>query len=189
MVEFAQRMLTNRPTVALTSDTPIWLVARSPTRARDPRTEITRPKAVTAVEPAWSGLAPMCVAMADYRRKSLEKRLSPQSSGFVKSSASDWALPDCAGRSSAVSAGKSVFWRRFGHAGAIPVVTTCLPAHQGEGSVVSSLSFRRRSAAPESLLPRTPFMTDAVGGSASAPCDKPSGSYKVTTDCVMWPFH
>jgi hypothetical protein len=57
MVEFAQRMLTNRPTVALTSDTPIWLAARSPTRASDPRTEITRPKDVTAVEPGmvWVG--------------------------------------------------------------------------------------------------------------------------------------
>jgi hypothetical protein len=22
-----------------------------------------------------------------------------------------------------------------------------------------------------------------------APCDKPPGSYKVTTYCVMWPFH
>src|ERR1700677_22741 len=155
MVEFAQRMLTNRPTVALTSDTPIWLVARSPTRARDPRTEITRPKAVTVVEPAWSGLAPRCVAMADYRRKSLEKRLSPQSSGFVKSSASWSGLGFAglrAGRSSAVSAGKSVFWRRFGHAGAIPVVITCLPTHQGEGSVVSSLPFRRRSAARRGSL-------------------------------------
>jgi len=44
-------MLTNRPTVALTSDMPIWLVVRSPTRAREPRTEITRPKDVTVVAP------------------------------------------------------------------------------------------------------------------------------------------
>jgi hypothetical protein len=57
-VEFAQRMLTNRPTVALTSETPIWLFASSPTRAREPRTEITRPKDVTAVEPSmvWIGV-------------------------------------------------------------------------------------------------------------------------------------
>jgi hypothetical protein len=49
MVEFAQRMLTNRPTVALTSGMASWLAASSPTRARDPRTEITRPKDVTVV--------------------------------------------------------------------------------------------------------------------------------------------
>src|ERR1700710_1578108 len=47
IVEFAQRMLTKRPTVALTSETAIWLFASSPTRAREPRTEITRPKDVT----------------------------------------------------------------------------------------------------------------------------------------------
>jgi hypothetical protein len=47
IVEFAQRMLTKRPTVALTSATAIWLWAKSPTRARDPRTEITRPNDVT----------------------------------------------------------------------------------------------------------------------------------------------
>jgi hypothetical protein len=51
MVELAQWMLTNRPTVALTGEAGIWLPARSPTRARDPRTEITRPKDVTVVEP------------------------------------------------------------------------------------------------------------------------------------------
>src|ERR1700760_526068 len=50
IVEFAQRMLTKRPTVARTSETAIWLVARSPTRARDPRTEITRPKDVTRIK-------------------------------------------------------------------------------------------------------------------------------------------
>jgi len=54
MVEFAQRMLTNRPTVARTAERPIWLDARSPTRARDPRTEITRPKDVTVLEPGMS---------------------------------------------------------------------------------------------------------------------------------------
>jgi hypothetical protein len=63
MVEFAQRMLTNRPTVALTSETPIWLVASSPTRARDPRTEITRPKDVTAVEPGMIWIDAICVAV------------------------------------------------------------------------------------------------------------------------------
>ena len=71
MVEFAQRMLTNRPTVALISEFPIWLVARSPTRARDPRTEITRPKDVTVVEPGmiWIGANTRCTAgiMAETR--------------------------------------------------------------------------------------------------------------------------
>jgi hypothetical protein len=44
MVEFEQRMLTRRPTVARTSEGAIWLDAKRPTRASDPRTEITRPK-------------------------------------------------------------------------------------------------------------------------------------------------
>jgi hypothetical protein len=51
MTELAQRMLTKRPTVARISETGIWLSARSPTRASDPRTEITRPKDVTMDEP------------------------------------------------------------------------------------------------------------------------------------------
>jgi hypothetical protein len=51
MVEFVQRILMKRPTVARTSERPpAWLVAIRPTRASDPRTEITRPKDVTAVE-------------------------------------------------------------------------------------------------------------------------------------------
>ena len=54
MVEFAQRMLTNLPTVARTSEMASWLVASSPTRASDPRTEITRPKDVTVLEPGMS---------------------------------------------------------------------------------------------------------------------------------------
>ena len=54
MVELAQRMLTNRPTVARTAETASWLAASSPTRARDPRTEITRPKDVTVFEPGMS---------------------------------------------------------------------------------------------------------------------------------------
>jgi hypothetical protein len=51
MVELAQRMLMKRPTVARTSETGAWLTASSPTRAREPRTEITRPKDVTVFEP------------------------------------------------------------------------------------------------------------------------------------------
>jgi len=54
MNELAQRMLTNRPTVARTSEIGSWLAARSPTRASDPRTEITRPKDVTMDEPEKS---------------------------------------------------------------------------------------------------------------------------------------
>jgi hypothetical protein len=48
MVEAAQRMLMKRPTVARISEAGIWCPARSPTRASEPRTEITRPKDVTA---------------------------------------------------------------------------------------------------------------------------------------------
>jgi hypothetical protein len=53
MVEVAQRMLTNLPTVARTSETGIWVASR-PTRASEPRTEITRPKDVTILEPGMS---------------------------------------------------------------------------------------------------------------------------------------
>src|SRR3981189_650646 len=53
MVELAQRMMMKRPTVARTSERPIWLTAKSPTRARDPRTEITSPKDVTVIEPGY----------------------------------------------------------------------------------------------------------------------------------------
>ena len=49
MVEAPQRMLMKRPTVARTSETGVWPVASSPTRAREPRTEITRPKDVTVL--------------------------------------------------------------------------------------------------------------------------------------------
>jgi hypothetical protein len=56
MVELAQRMLIKRPTVARTSETALWWpVARSPTLARDPRTEITRPKEVSDIELSFSG--------------------------------------------------------------------------------------------------------------------------------------
>src|SRR5438046_1228414 len=86
MVEFAQRMLMKRPTVARTSETAIWLTASSPTRAREPRTEITRPKDVTVVEPGicheknwvWS---PLWVAV-------LAKRLNRRGFGCAKSAAS-----------------------------------------------------------------------------------------------------
>ncbi|WP_249124677.1 hypothetical protein [Bradyrhizobium manausense] len=54
MTELAQRMLTKRPTVARTSEIGIWLAAKSPTRASDPRTEITRPKDVTMDVPEKS---------------------------------------------------------------------------------------------------------------------------------------
>jgi hypothetical protein len=49
MVEAAQRMLMKRPTVARISEADIWCAANSPTRASEPRTEITRPKDVTAI--------------------------------------------------------------------------------------------------------------------------------------------
>ena len=51
MVEVPLRMLTKRPTGARTSESGIWLVASIPTRANEPRTEITRPRDVTAIEP------------------------------------------------------------------------------------------------------------------------------------------
>src|SRR5258708_1654461 len=47
IVELAQRMLTNLPTVPRTSESGIWPDARRPTRASEPRTEITRPKELT----------------------------------------------------------------------------------------------------------------------------------------------
>ena len=85
MVEFEQRMLTKRPTVARTSVWLIWLAARRPTRARDPRTEITRPKVAAAVEIDMSKnsrrralcFARLCMAL-------LEKLLSPGTAKTVK---------------------------------------------------------------------------------------------------------
>src|SRR3954453_19610040 len=65
MTELAQRILTKRPTVARTSETGIRLSASSPTRASDPRTEITRPNDVTMNEPGKSnGLPGLCTAVA-----------------------------------------------------------------------------------------------------------------------------
>src|SRR5260370_10982965 len=84
MLEFAQRMLPNRPTVARTSASPIRLAARSPTRARDPRTEITRPKDVTVVEPGRLG----GWVTGYFRGSGLEKRLSEGRSGSGKSATS-----------------------------------------------------------------------------------------------------
>jgi len=59
-VELAQRMLMKRPTVALTADTDNWFAASSPTRASDPRTEITRPKDVTVDKPSMSRVRGRC---------------------------------------------------------------------------------------------------------------------------------
>ncbi len=84
MMELAQRMLTKRPTVARASERPNRLAARSPTRARDPRTEITRPKDVTVVEP---GMLRVWVT-GYFRGSELEKRLSEGRSGSVKSATS-----------------------------------------------------------------------------------------------------
>src|SRR5215469_5219247 len=55
MVQVALRRLTKRPTVARTSASGIWLVASRPTRASDPRTEITRPRGVTEIPCCRSG--------------------------------------------------------------------------------------------------------------------------------------
>ena len=65
-----------RPTVARTSETGIWPVARSPTRAREPRTEITRPKDVTVLNldvmnwgltPLWAAPTSETVKPAGFR--------------------------------------------------------------------------------------------------------------------------
>jgi len=60
-------MLMKRPTVARTSETAIWPAARSPTRASEPRTEITRPKedvTVFNLDVMKLGLAPLWPAPA-----------------------------------------------------------------------------------------------------------------------------
>jgi len=54
ITELAQRMLMKRPTVARISEVGIRLVASNPTRASEPRTEITRPKDVTVLDLAMS---------------------------------------------------------------------------------------------------------------------------------------
>jgi hypothetical protein len=88
IVEFEQRMLTNRPTVARTSVWLIWLAARRPTRAREPRTEITRPKDAVAAAIDMSEIrvaAPFCFARLCMAL--LEKLLSPRTSKTVKTAA------------------------------------------------------------------------------------------------------
>ncbi|UFW53073.1 MULTISPECIES: hypothetical protein [Bradyrhizobium] len=79
MTELAQRMLTKRPTVARTSEIDNWFAAKSPTRASDPRTEITRPKDVTMDEPEKTE------CFSDYAGPSLDKRLNGRRARFVKS--------------------------------------------------------------------------------------------------------
>ena len=51
------KLTTNLPAVARTCEPAIWHTARRPTRAVAPRTEITRPKDVTVIEPdlLWIG--------------------------------------------------------------------------------------------------------------------------------------
>jgi hypothetical protein len=87
--------------------------------------------------------------MADYRRRSLEKRLSPESSGFVKSSAS-WSGFGFAGLRRPAFGGFR--WKtrvlapvrpRRRNAHRNDLFTNALPMHQGEGSVVSSLPFSK----------------------------------------------
>ena len=55
IVALGQRMLMKRPTVARISETVICWVDRMPTRAWEPRTEITRPKDVTVMKPVVNG--------------------------------------------------------------------------------------------------------------------------------------
>ena len=50
MVDVPLRRLTNRPTVARACEGDMLLAGRMPTRASDPRTEITRPKEIAEVE-------------------------------------------------------------------------------------------------------------------------------------------
>jgi hypothetical protein len=57
MVEVPLRRLTNLPTVARASAGDIRPVGRIPTRASDPRTEITRPKEIAEVELSISLIA------------------------------------------------------------------------------------------------------------------------------------
>jgi hypothetical protein len=58
IVEFVPRRLTKRPTVARISESAVRLVINSPTRASEPRTEITRPKEVTADQPVLENARP-----------------------------------------------------------------------------------------------------------------------------------
>src|SRR3984885_8918475 len=85
IVEFEQRMLTNRPTVARTSVWLSWLAARRPTRAREPRTEITRPKDAVAVAiDMIENSRRRALCFARLWMGLLEKLLSPGTSNTVK---------------------------------------------------------------------------------------------------------
>src|SRR5581483_332751 len=83
MVELAQRMLTNLPTVPRTSESGIWPSASRPTRARAPRTEITRPKDVTGILPGISNGG----FRAHYAQAGLDKSLNPGEPRPLKSEA------------------------------------------------------------------------------------------------------
>src|SRR5689334_5098622 len=83
MVEVAQRMLTNLPTVPRTSDIGIWAAARSPTRAREPRTEITRPKELTISNLTMSRSG----SHTHYEGRVVRERLSARVPEFLKSAA------------------------------------------------------------------------------------------------------
>jgi hypothetical protein len=94
MVEVAaQRMLTNRPTVALTSDWAIWPVAGDRAGRRSPRTEIPRPKDVTN---GWAWRV-MRLGQGITVSRWLE-RLSLRSSGLIKSATFRRDFPGRAGR-------------------------------------------------------------------------------------------
>src|SRR6516165_2212869 len=81
-VEAPHRIETKRPTVARISDSGSSLAASMPTRAKEPRTEITRPRDVTAIEPGKS--VKRCVRLW---LASLEKLLSRRTRQSVKSAA------------------------------------------------------------------------------------------------------
>src|SRR6185312_7788715 len=83
MVEVAQRMLTNLPTVPRTSERGIWPDASRPTRASEPRTEITRPKELTVSNLACHKNG----SSTHYGGCPWKKRLSPRDREFLKSAA------------------------------------------------------------------------------------------------------
>ena len=93
MVEVAQRMLTKRPTVPRISDGVIGFIAKSPSRANEPRTEMMRPKDAVAVRPLIEEFAFRVPVRVDYAVHGLDKLLKAEGiSDAVKRAGRNWTV-------------------------------------------------------------------------------------------------
>src|ERR1700691_3100486 len=127
---------------------------------------------------AWSGSAPKRIATRGLSQAVAGETVKP---GWLnlRHPGRDLAWPDCPLRPSAVSAGKFGSCRRC----VAVSLRLCLPTPQEDRTV--SLE-QGRDGLPRPALSSTADNGQPTG--APAPCDKGTGSYKVTAHCVMRPF-